>query len=707
MQKNYIEEYIRGCLEKTLEQMYPAASASGTTAISLILKRINSQLNSDPFFSEEFCEDRPDRNLMDNYLSSFVSNYLSPSLKSLSNPFLIKDMDKAVERIVKALTEDENICVYGDYDVDGITSISFLVSFLREIRKLMRPRQKDNTIFYKLPDRIKDGYGLGIEPVNEIYDFINQNSNKPLTLLITVDLGITNVKEVSYANSKNIDVIICDHHEIPLNRQPKPGTNPTSENNDEISQNENKESAGEILPDAYAILNPKRRGDKFPFKFLPGAGIAFNLGIALRRQLITGGLIHICPNGVSVRPSHGPGEASLNLKDYLDIVCLGIIADIAPMYGDNRTLTCYGLKKINDNPRPGIKELRRICGLHFDNINESDIAWKIAPKINAAGRVSDPSIAVELLMQKDPEEVYNLAQKLDAANIKRQKLEDACFNDAVGQINEKKLTVDGAQILVLSGESWHPGVIGIVSSKLADYLQKPVLLLSGYKDGEYIGSARSCGNIDIYAFLKNYESFFAKFGGHKMACGLTIKRGNDFNGFMSSVSGGSPQNFPANSEPDINLNSDYLNNAVGSADGNGKIPDYDEEIDLDTAAKRDLMNLIKLMSPYGPLNEQPRFLIRDITLLNINKREFKNKNINSKKPSLFNCYFTLNIEGSSGNYGIKPKAFLFNKNKAFMCAFMENILGIENKDGNYKNKIAVNGIIFEFFNGYIKILNFI
>ncbi len=706
MQKNYVEKYIKGCLEKTFNQIHP--TPPDTTVISLILKRINSQLNFDPFFSEEFRKDYSDKDPIDNYLSSFVSNYLNPSLKSLSDPFLIKDMDRAVERITKALIEDENICIYGDYDVDGITSTSFLVSFLREIRKLMKPYQNDNTIFYKLPDRIKDGYGLGIEPVNEIYDFINQNSNKPLTLLIAVDLGITNVKEVTYANSKNIDVIICDHHEIPVSKQ-------ASGNNDNYFE--------EILPDAYAILNPKRRDDKFPFKLLPGVGIAFNLGIALRKQLVINGLINIHPNEV---------QRKLNLKDYLDIVCLGIIADIVPMYGDNRTLAYYGLKKINDNPRPGIKELRRICGLHFDNINESDVAWKIAPKINAAGRVSNPSIAVELLTRKDPEEVYNLSQELDIANRKRQMLEDICFNEAISQINEKNLKENGDPILVLNGESWHPGVIGIVSSKLAEYLQKPVLLLSGYKDNVYIGSARSCGNIDIYAFLKNYESFFTKFGGHKMACGLTIKKGQDFNDFMSSVSNigfseprvqqSSLQNPLLNLESNINFNSDYLNNnTINSTEGNNKILDYDEEIDLDTATKKDLMNLIKLMSPYGPLNEQPRFLIRDITLLNINKREFKNKNINSKKTGLFNCYFTLNIEGSSGNYNIKPKAFLFNKGKTFMETFsakaaggdgkyktMENIFDIENRDDNdYKNKIAVNGIIFEFFNGYIKILSFI
>lgn len=657
MQKDYVEEYIRECLKKTLNQTYP--TASNTTLLSLIFKRINSQLNFDPFFSQEFDKEQShhDQDYIpaNDYLSNFVSNYLNPSLKSLSDPFLMTDMDKAVERITGALTNGENICIYGDYDVDGITSTSFLVSFLREIIKLLKPNQKENTVFYKLPDRIKDGYGLGTEPIDEICDEISKGSGQPLSLMITVDLGITNVKEVSYANSKNIDVIICDHHEVPLTKS--------------ISGNNCKE----ILPDAYAILNPKRKGDKFNFKFLPGVGIAFNLGIAIRKRLVANGSITTYPN----------------LKNYLDIVCLGIIADIVPMYGDNRTLTHYGLNKINNQPRPGIRELKRICGLHFDNVNESDVAWKIAPKINATGRVGNPAVAVELLTQNSSEKAYELARELDIANKKRQMLEDICFNDAMRQIDEKNLSESNSPIIILSGEPWHPGVIGIVSSKLVDYLQKPVLLFSGFKEGVYIGSVRSYNSIDIYAFLKKYESFYEKFGGHKMACGLTIKKGKNFDDFVHSAS-----KDLADSNIKSEIGSD-IPSSENTDEENVKMPDYDEEIDLNAAAKKGLSNLIKLMSPYGPLNEQPKFLIRNITLLNINKREYKNKS--SKKSGLFNCYFTLNIKGSSGNCNIEPKAFLFKKYKT-----MKNIFDAESKD-----KIAVDGIIFEFFNGYIKILNLI
>ncbi len=646
------KEYVRKYLKERLPIYF------NNTASSLILKRILSQIDFDPFFSGMFKEgDKTSLNCL-------IDNYLNPSLKCLNDPSLISDMEKALLRISKAILDDESICIYGDYDVDGITATSFLVSFLRELKKIIKPNQNNDnsSIFYKLPDRIKDGYGLGIEPINEIYDFIIKNGEKPLSLMITVDLGITGTKEVSYLNSKNIDVIICDHHEVPLSGEK------------------------EILPEALAILNPKRKGDKFPFKFLPGVGIAFNLGIALRKHLVKEGLLTSYPN----------------LKDYLDIVCLGIIADIVPMYGDNRTLTRYGLQILNSSQRPGIKELRRICGLHFDNINESDIAWKVAPKINAAGRVGNPAVAVELLTQKDPKIAFNLAQELESFNRKRQLLEDTCFNNAIDLIKEKSESEETLPIVILKGELWHPGVIGIVSSRLSDYMQKPVLLLTGFKENVYIGSARSCGNIDIYAYLKNFEAFFSKFGGHKMACGLTVKKGADMDKFISEVLSGRKVNILEATGQNINTDENEQDDLKKSL----LEQDYDEEIDLDSVSDKELSEIIKLISPCGPLNEKPKFLIRNITLLDINRREFKNKI--PKKNNAASCYFTLNITGArlsgENNSGTKHKAMMFNRHGT-----IENILGLNdlNKNKILENKIAVDGIIFEFFNGYIKILNFI
>ncbi len=644
MEKEYVYRYLKEHLPLYLS----------STASSLISKRIISQLNSDPLYKEK---NRENENCGDNLktdLSCFIDNYLNPSLKYLNDPFLISDMDKAVKRIIKALLKDESICIYGDYDVDGITATSFLVSFLRELKKIIKKtadkdKNQNLSIFYKLPDRIKDGYGLGLDPIDEIYTEIKDKSGKSLSLIIAVDLGITGVKEVAFANSKNIDVIICDHHEVPLSGEK------------------------EILPQAFAVLNPKRQGDKFPFKFLPGVGIAFNLGIAIRKILVQEKLLDSYPN----------------LKDYLDIVCLGIVADIVPMYGDNRILTRYGLQILNENPRPGIKELRRICGLHFDNVNESDIAWKIAPKINAAGRVGDPSVAVELLTQNDKKTAFNLAQELESFNRKRQQFEDACFTEAINLIEEKsKISEKSLPIIILKGESWHPGVIGIVSSKISDYFKKPVLLLTGYKEKVYIGSARSCGDIDIYAFLKQYESFFIKFGGHKMACGLTLKKGSDTENFIADVINKTPEK-------------DQLANAYSNAEKTSSSHYYDEEIDIDLLSGRELSEIIKIISPCGPLNEQPKFLLRDINLLDINRREFKNKN--SKNKGYLNCYFTLNISGNSLDEekdAAKHKAMVFNRQKS-IGDILNNCVNCTH------NTIKVDGIIFELFNGYIKILDFI
>ncbi len=608
--------------------------------------------------------------ILDNYIYNYISNYIAPTLKNLHNPFLMKDMDKAVTRIAAALVNDEKICVFGDYDVDGITATSFLVLFLREINKYIVKANADNNIsdnnnniIYKIPDRIKHGYGLGIEPINELIAEHNYENEKPVSLIITVDLGITNYEPVEYANSNGIDVVICDHHEVP-----------------------------DKIPPAIAILNPKQKGDKFPFKFLPGVGIAFNLAMALRKQLFDDGLISSYPN----------------LKDFLDIVCIGIVGDIVPMYDENRLLVYYGLKIINNEPRPGIKELKKICNLRFDNATESDIAWKIAPKINSSGRVGNPNIAIELLMSQDYEQARTLALKLEELNKKRKKLETECFNSAIIKINQMDGTNYSNPVIILYDDSWHPGVIGIASSRLAESLMKPVLLLSGYKEDIFIGSARSYENIDIYSILKQFENFFIKFGGHKLACGLSIKK-NQFAQFIDA----------ANKLWQKDLNKFQSDIACVKT---GCKFNYDEELSADNMSN-ELITKLKLMAPYGVLNEQPKFCIKNPLIDNIITRKIKNTynsrdNIDSKhantpsladnildnnlnfnfKKTLNNEYFTCDII----NYGNK----ISKSNKAII---FKNISCFRAEDFDFKNlnNTTVKSIIFEFFNNYIKILDII
>jgi single-stranded-DNA-specific exonuclease len=656
---------------------------------SIISKRIFSQLCFEPAFlnliiSEKDKADTFDVNpinisaeILDNYIYNYISNYIEPSLKNLHNPFLMKDMDKAVNRIANALVNDEKICVFGDYDVDGITATSFLVLFLREINKyIVKAESNSNNggstdnkntsvhnIIYKIPDRIKHGYGLGIEPINELIADNNCENGKPVSLIITVDLGITNYEPVEYANSNSIDVVICDHHEVP-----------------------------DKIPPAIAILNPKQKDDKFPFKFLPGVGIAFNLAMALRKQLFDDGLISSYPN----------------LKDFLDIVCIGIVGDIVPMYDENRLLVYYGLKIINNEPRPGIKELKKICNLRFDNATESDIAWKIAPKINSSGRVGNPNIAVELLMSQDYEQARTLALKLEELNKKRKKLETECFNSAIIKINQ----MDGANysnpVIILSDDSWHPGVIGIASSRLAESLMKPVLLLSGYKEDIFIGSARSYENIDIYSILKQFEDFFIKFGGHKLACGLSIKK-NEFDKFIDAAN------------KLWKKDSDKLQSDIAYIKTGCKF-NYDEELSADNMSN-ELINKLRLMAPYGVLNEQPKFCIKNPLIDNIITRKIKNtynsrnsidsKNANALSPAdkvsdnnlnfnfkkiTNNEYFTCDII----NYGDK----ISKSNKAII---FKNISCFRAEDFDFKNlnNTTVKSIIFEFFNNYIKILDII
>ncbi len=576
---------------------------------SIISRRLASQLIFDPVFTFNTPMVHPDDMAL--FLNNWTSNYLNPSLRCLHDPFLMKDMNKAADRIIAGLLNNEKICVYGDYDVDGITSISFLVLFLRELKNHiagMKNTPPEEQIIYKIPDRIKHGYGLGIEPINEVI-FNNDNGGKTVSLIVTVDLGITNVESVAYANSRNIDVIICDHHEIP-----------------------------EKLPEAYAILNPKQPDDKFPFKFLPGAGIAFNLAIALRKKMVYGGIIKTYPN----------------LKNFLDIVCLGIIADIVPMYDENRILVHHGLKKINDSPRTGIKALKKICGLHFDNVNEFDVAWKMAPRINSAGRIGDPSIAVELLISDTPENAKMYAEKIELFNKKRQELENDCFSTALKKA-ETRLT-EHDNFLILCDDSWHPGVTGIASSKLAEHFKRPVLLLSGFKPGIFIGSARTYGDIDIYGFLKNFDQFYLKFGGHKTACGLTLSR-DIFSKFLEGAS-------------------HYLK-TQNSMQVTEKKADYEEEINLKNI-KKELISGIKIMAPFGNLNERPKFLMRNVILENIKNSA--------------NTHFTCDVL----NDRLKSKAFLFSKGDLLKNSYTGS---------NNLNQMRVNGIIFEFFNDYIKILN--
>lgn len=397
---------------------------------------------------------------------SEVRRFLYPSLKDLHNPFLLKDIEKGVNRLIEAILKGERIAVYGDYDADGITSIVVLVKFLQDIQQ---------SVTYYIPDRIKEGYGLNKNAIDTI-------KNDRVSLIITVDCGITDTEEIAYAASQGIDTIILDHHEVP-----------------------------DILPDAVAAIDPFRDDCSFPFKHLAGVGIVFNFLIALRGALRNIGFWNNKPYP--------------NLKEYLDLVALGTIGDISPLIDENRIFAKIGLEIINEGRRIGIRALKEKCGIELNTVGAQDASFKLIPRINAAGRVGSPNDAVKLLLTEDPEEARRLASVLDMNNRERQEIERNILNEILERIKARYGKED-IKSIVLASPQWHPGVIGIVASKLVDRYYRPAILIS-LKDGVGKGSGRSIAEFNLYQGLKEKcDSFLLSYGGHRYAAGISIEEEN-------------------------------------------------------------------------------------------------------------------------------------------------------------------------------------
>jgi len=390
--------------------------------------------------------------------------FLSASLSDLHSPFLMKDMDKAVTRIARALKDRQKIVIYGDYDVDGITGTAILYNFLQEL---------GGDCSYFIPEREKEGYGLNLEA-------IRQFKEKGAGLLITVDCGIGDFEEVSSAHEQGMDAIITDHHEIP-----------------------------DRLPPADAVLNPKQKDCPFPFKDLAGVGIAFNLLIALRSYLRDTGYFG--------------NEAPPNLKEYLDLVSLGTVADMVPLVDENRIFVKYGLKFLTNGSRVGIKALKEVSGLKDVPITTGHIGFRLGPRINAPGRIDRAEEGLKLLITKDAQEAESLAKSLEGMNSRRQQIENEIVREIKERIEKDERFLE-KRSLVLSSSNWHPGVIGICASRIVEEYYRPTVLIA--LDGEKgKGSARSIEAFHLYNGLKGCESLLEGFGGHKHAAGLTILTG--------------------------------------------------------------------------------------------------------------------------------------------------------------------------------------
>lgn len=384
-----------------------------------------------------------------------AKTFFRPSLTDLHDPFLMKDMDKAVERIEAALLKGENILVYGDYDVDGTTSVALMSSYLKT---------KSDQIATYIPDRYDEGYGVSYKGI----DFAHDND---FSLIITLDCGVKAIDKVAYASEKGIDFIICDHH--------RPADN---------------------LPNAIAVLDPKRGDCDYPYKELCGCGVGFKLIQALASK----DSLHV-----------------EDLGEYLDLVATAIGADIVPITGENRALAYFGLQVINTNPRPGIKAI--IAQVKKEELTITDVVFIVAPRINAAGRMKHGNYAVSLLTETDETLARTYAEEINTFNLDRRETDQLITKEALAQIIENK--EEDRMTSVVYHESWHKGVIGIVASRLTETYYRPTLVFT--KSGDKLAaSARSVSGFDVYNALQACSEHIEQFGGHKYAAGLTLKEEN-------------------------------------------------------------------------------------------------------------------------------------------------------------------------------------
>jgi single-stranded-DNA-specific exonuclease len=400
-----------------------------------------------------------------------VRAFINPRLEDLSDPFILKGMHAAIERITDALKQNEKIMIYGDYDVDGITATALLFLVLNRLGA---------QVDYYLPNRLTEGYGLSEDGIMEAH-------SRGVTLIISVDTGITAVEEVEFARAQGIECIITDHHET-----------------------------GDIMPKAVAIVNPKQDECPYDAAELSGVGVAFKLAQGLYAKL---------------------GQDITELERHLDLVALGTSADIVPLLGENRTLTRFGFRQIVRTTKPGIKSLTFVAGLMGKDIGTGQVVFVLAPRINAIGRLGDAKQAIKLLTTRDEQLAAQIARKLDSENRRRKTIDEATLQEALEQIDEV-CDLEHDRAIVLASEGWHQGVIGIVASRLVEKFHLPTVLIA-IDDGEGKGSARSIPGFHLYEALRKCEDVLIRYGGHKYAAGLTIRPENveKFRKRMIEVSG--------------------------------------------------------------------------------------------------------------------------------------------------------------------------
>ncbi len=456
-----------------------------------------------------------------------VGKFMQVSLEDLHSPMLMSGMKRAVSRVTRAIENKEKVVIFGDYDVDGISATSLLILFFRKLGL---------EVSFYIPHRVDEGYGLNNEAISKF-------AEDKVELLISVDCGVTSTKEVEYAGELGIDVIITDHHQV-----------------------------SEKLPPAYAVLNPVKSGCKYPFKYLAGVGIAFKLITAIRTHLVEKGVIAM--------------RDAPNLKHMLDLVALGTLADMVPLIGENHILVKVGLEEMNKSKKIGLRALMNLGNFGSRPVADIDIGFFLAPRLNAIGRLQNAGLGVELLTTNDKFRAKEIAKRLDVENSKRQNIQSRILREVIPLV-EKEVDLEKDKAIVLTSAGWHPGVIGIVASKVVEQYNLPTILLDA---GENVcrGSARSIPSFHIYDSLAKCKDMLLYFGGHKYAAGLSLK---------SSMADRFKKEFrriAAESLP---------------AEKSIRVLEIDSVVPL-SCFTRELVEDILELGPFGPQNRYPYFLSR-------------------------------------------------------------------------------------------------
>ena len=447
-----------------------------------------------------------------------VRDFLNPDPHQLHDPFLMKDMDRAAERVIRALREREQILIFGDYDVDGITSVAMLYLFLKDLC---------GQVTFYIPDRATEGYGISTGGIEQAHE-------QGCSLIISVDCGITSIEEIELAHDYGIDVIISDHHE-----------------------------PGEYLPAAEAVLDPKRPDCDYPFKELAGVGVAYKLAQGILKRL---------------------DLESSYIEKYLDLVAIGSAADIVPLIDENRVFVKIGLDKLNRDGQEGILILLETAGFSLGQIDVGHIVFGLAPRINAVGRLGQASPAVELIITRNHFRAQSIARMLEEENRRRKEIDNKTLNEALAII-EEEFDPGKHYVIVLAGEDWHPGVIGIVASRIIEKYYRPTVMIT-IDNGIGKGSARSIPNFDIYSALKSCSNLLQQFGGHKYAAGLTIE---------------------ASQIDEFKMRFNEVTAAMLTEDDLIPRIKIDDELRLDEI-NYNLVEMIKLLAPFGPKNTKPLFV---------------------------------------------------------------------------------------------------